>query len=294
MLQRAQRKQAPLKGGFSGASGSGKTYSALLMASGMAPWDKIAVIDTENHSAELYSHLGGYFTLPLTADFTPEKYIDAIRECEKAGMKVIIIDSITHEWDGKGGLLEAQASLGGRYQDWAKITPRHQAFVDAILQSPCHVFTTVRRKQDYDMSKDASGKTTVTKVGTKEVTREGFEYELTFSFEISQNHLAKASKDRTGLFMGKPEFVISAETGKQLLAWHDSGVAVVKVEPVAAVETEKASAYETIRGLCKALAAAGKLEFVRTTIKKIGNADKLDDVAPENYDALMTALGGAA
>lgn len=229
-LQKASRKQVKLRLGLSGASGFGKTYSALLLAFGMTnDWSKIAVIDTENESASLYSDLGEYNTIPLSAPYTPERYIEAIRLCEKEGMEVIIIDSITHEWDGKGGCLDIQNELGGRYQDWAKVTPRHQAFVESILNSKCHVITTVRRKQDYEMSKDDKGKTQVQKVGTKEVTREGFEYELTVNFELlNDKHLVKASKDRTSLFSGMPEFKITSETGKQILNWCETGEKVKK------------------------------------------------------------------
>lgn len=220
-LQKASRKQVKLRLGLSGASGFGKTYSGLLLAHGITnDWSKIAVIDTENESASLYAHLGEYNTICISAPFTPEKYIEAIKTCEDAGMEVIIVDSITHEWDGKGGILDIQNSLGGKYQDWAKVTPRHQAFIDAILQSKCHVITTVRRKQDYEMTKDSGGKLKVEKVGTKEVTREGYEYELTVNFEfLNDKHLVKASKDRTGLFADKPEFMISEETGAQILKW---------------------------------------------------------------------------
>ena len=188
-------------------------------------WSKIAVIDTENGSADLYANLGEYNTLTLAPPFSPERYIEAIKTCENAGVEVIIIDSITHEWEGEGGCLDIQEKLGGRYQDWAKVTPRHKAFINAIFQSKCHVFTTVRRKQDYEMNKDDKGRTTVQKVGTKEVTREGFEYEITLNFEfVNDNHMVKASKDRTGLFMNKPEFVITPETGVQLMKWANEGV----------------------------------------------------------------------
>lgn len=225
-LKKATRKQVKLRLGLSGASGFGKTYSGLLMAYGMTnDWSKIAVIDTENESASLYSDLGEYNTIQLTAPYSPERYIEAIKECEDAGMEVIIIDSITHEWDGKGGCLDIQNELGGRYQDWAKVTPRHRSFIDAILQSKCHVITTVRRKQDFEMTKDGNGKLTVQKAGTKEVTREGFEYELTVNFEfVNDKHLVKASKDRTSMFAGKPEFIITSKTGKQILDWCANGV----------------------------------------------------------------------
>jgi hypothetical protein len=219
-LQKASRKQVKLRLGLSGASGFGKTYSALLLAFGMTnDWSKIAVIDTENESASLYSDLGEYNTIPLKAPFTPERYTEAIKACEEGGMEVIIIDSITHEWNGVGGCLDIQSELGGQYQHWAKVTPRHNAFIASILQSDCHIITTVRRKQDYDMVKDGT-KTKVVKVGTKEETREGFEYELTLNLEfLNDKHLVKASKDRTGLFMDKPEFIITPATGKKILEW---------------------------------------------------------------------------
>lgn len=230
ILKRAERKQVKMRLGLSGASGFGKTYSALLLAYGMTDdWSKIAVIDTENGSASLYSHLGEFNTIALEAPYSPERYIAAIKACEQAGMEAIIIDSITHEWEGKGGCLEiadqvTQASTSkNSYTAWAKVTPRHQAFIDAILQSSCHMITTVRRKQDYDMVKNGN-KTEVVKVGMKEVTREGFEYELTVNFELlTDSHYVKASKDRTGLFMGKPEFVVSADTGKMIKEWCMSG-----------------------------------------------------------------------
>lgn len=227
-LQQAKRSKVKLRVGLSGASGFGKTYSALLLAYGITnDWTKIAIIDTENNSASLYSHLGEYNVLTLEEPFSPERYIQAIKACESYSQEVIIIDSITHEWSGKGGCLQIHESLGGRFQDWAKVSPRHQAFIDAILQSNCHVITTVRRKIDYSLDMNNNGRTKVIKHGTKEITREGFEYELTANFElINDKHLAKASKDRTGLFMDKPEFVINAATGKKLIEWCNMGASI--------------------------------------------------------------------
>lgn len=227
-LRKATRQKAKIRLGLSAVAGGGKTYSALLIAFGLCgDWSKIAVIDTENNSADLYAHMGEFNVLPLSAPYNPEKYVDAVKDCENAGMEVIIIDSITHEWDGKGGCLQIQEQLGGKYQDWAKVTPRHQAFIDSILQSKCHVITTVRRKQDYEMTKDSSGKMKVEKAGLKEVTREGFEYELTANLELDTRHNATASKDRTGLFMGNPAFVPSVETGEKIREWCESGVDLV-------------------------------------------------------------------
>ena len=225
-LQKATRAKAKIRLGLSAVSGGGKTYSALLIAHGLCGnWDKVAVIDTENNSAHLYAHLGDFNVLQLDAPYAPERYIEAIKACENAGMEVIIIDSITHEWDGKGGIIEISNSMtGNSFTNWAKLTPRHQAFIDAILSSKCHIITTVRRKQDYEMTKDKDGKVKVEKAGLKEVTREGFEYELTVNLELDVKHNATASKDRTGLFIDKPAFVPSEETGRIIRQWCESGV----------------------------------------------------------------------
>lgn len=225
-LRQSERQQVKLRLGLSGASGFGKTYSALLLAYGMTQdWSKIAVIDTENSSASLYSDLGNYNVLDLQAPYSPERYIQAIELCEGSGISVIIIDSASHEWNGTGGCLDIHEKLGGRFQDWANVSPRHQAFINKILQSPCHIITTTRRKIDYSLDVGSNGKTQVVKHGTKEITRDGFEYELTINFElVNENHLAKASKDRTSLFSNKPEFIITSETGKMILDWCNSGV----------------------------------------------------------------------
>jgi hypothetical protein len=228
-LKKATRKQVKLRLGLSAVSGGGKTYSALLLAKGLVgSWEKIAVIDTENESASLYSHLGDYNTIVLSSPFTPERYIEAIKTCEDAGIECIIIDSITHEWDGKGGILEIHNQMvGNSFTNWSSLTPRHQKFIDAILHSKCHVITTVRRKQDYEMTLNDKGKQTPIKVGLKEITRDGFEYELTVNFNLDEKHNCIASKDRTGLFMDKPFFTITEETGKLIIDWCNDGEKVV-------------------------------------------------------------------
>ncbi len=231
-LQKAERHQVKLRIGLSGPSGFGKTYSALLLAYGITnDWNKIAIIDTENKSASLYSHLGDFNVLSLEEPYSPERYLKAIKLCEESDVELIIIDSISQEWQGKGGCLEIHEQLGGRFNDWAKVTPRHNAFIDAIVQSKCHIITTTRRKVDYSLDQDSNGKTKVMKLGMKEITREGFEYELTVNFELlNDKHLVSASKDRTGLFMGKPEFIINSATGKKLINWCNQGISVDKIK----------------------------------------------------------------
>src|SRR6186997_184010 len=140
-IQKAERKQAKIKMALQGSSGSGKTMGALLIAFGLCgDWGKIAVIDTENYSASLYAHLGNFSVVNITAPFSPEKYMEAIKLCEGAGIQVIVIDSISHEWEGSGGILDIHSHMtGNSFTNWGKLTPRHNAFVQAMLQSAAHI-----------------------------------------------------------------------------------------------------------------------------------------------------------
>lgn len=216
-LQTAQRKRAKIKMGLQGPSGSGKTYSSLLIAYGLTSnWDKIAVVDTENHSAELYAHLGPFKVLPLSNPYTPEKYSDAIDVCINEGMEVIILDSITHEWEN---LIDFHSSMAGNsFTNWGKVTPRHNAFVQKLLQTPVHIISTIRTKQDYVLN-EKNGRIVPDKVGLKSVQRDGLDYEFTLMFDLDIKNNATASKDRTGLFFGKPSQKITTETGKLIRDW---------------------------------------------------------------------------
>jgi len=221
-LRPSERRKAKIKMALQGSAGSGKTYSSLLLAQGLTNgnFSKVAIIDTENGSADLYAHLGNYNVLSLQPPYTPENYIKAIEVCEQAGMEVIIIDSISHAWDE---LLDFHSKLAGNsFTNWAKVTPRQKAFTDKILQCNAHVIATMRTKQDYVLNQK-DGKYIPEKVGLKAVQRDGLDYEFTLVFDVDIKHFAVSSKDRTGLFMGKPEFIINSGTGKRILEWCNSG-----------------------------------------------------------------------
>lgn len=224
----AERRKARLRIGFSAPSGAGKTYSALLIAKGLTKdLSRVCLIDTENGRGDLYSDLGPYNIITLDAPFSPERYIQAIETAENAGMEVIIIDSISHEWEGPGGCLEMNETLanakykGNTWAAWNETTPRHRRFIDRIIASPSHIITTVRNKIDTAMMEDGK----IKKVGVKEITREGFEYELTLNFNIDRDtHMVTASKDNTRLFDGADPFVVTENTGDMLLQWSELGV----------------------------------------------------------------------
>ncbi|SMB92154.1 hypothetical protein SAMN00120144_2104 [Hymenobacter roseosalivarius DSM 11622] len=205
-----------------GPSGAGKTMGALLIAHGLAggDWTKVAVIDTENGSADLYADLGEYRVLRLTAPFTPERYAEALGVCEQAGMQVIILDSITPEWEH---LLDYHASLpGNSFSAWAKVTPRHTAFIQRLLLSPAHIIATVRAKTEYLLA-EKNGKQVPEKVGLKSIQREGLDYEFTLVFEVDLRHQATATKDRTRLYSDQVPVRLCAEVGETLRQWCQTG-----------------------------------------------------------------------
>jgi hypothetical protein len=225
ILKKASKQAKKLRILLSASSGSGKTYGSLLIANGITgDWSKICVIDTERDSASIYSDLGEFNTIPLDAPYTPERYIQAITVAEEAGMEVIIIDSITHEWSGSGGCLDMHNRLGGKFQDWGIVTPKHNAFIDKMLRSSAHIIATVRRKEEYALTQSSNGRMQVEKMGMGEVQRDGINYEFDIVFEIlNSNHYSKATKDRTRLFINKEEGVLTKETGEALKKWASQG-----------------------------------------------------------------------
>ena len=225
-FRKAQRKKAKLRLAITGPAGSGKTYSALLLAFGLG--GNIAMIDTENGSGDLYSSLGDYDIQTLTAPYPPQKYIQAIHEAEHAGYSTVIIDSLSHAWSGEGGILDIQGKVasssksGNSYTAWRQVTPIQNKLVECILASPCHIIATMRSKTEYVQDKNERGYTEIRKVGLAPVQREGMDYEFGTVFDISPEHVAAVSKDRTGLF-GDNVFNISEDTGKILRKWLDEG-----------------------------------------------------------------------
>lgn len=234
---KAVRKRARLRLGITGPSGSGKTFSGLLICKGLG--GRTAVIDTEHGSASLYSHLFDFDVLELAAPYSPERYIEAMKAAEEAGYDNLLVDSITHEWSGIGGVLALNQQIaesrfkGNTWSAWNVMTPRHDKFMDSITQSPMHIVATMRSKTE-TAQEEVNGRKVVRKLGMKNEQREGAEYNFTLIFElVHDGHWALAAKDRTGLFAGTDPHIISEETGKKLLAWLNSGAEPAQAEQVA-------------------------------------------------------------
>lgn len=226
-FQKAEKKQSKLRLVFMGPSGSGKTYSALLVATGIGK--KIAVIDTENDSASLYSDEFSFDALKIEPPYTIDKYMDAIDTAVLAGYDVLIVDSITHAWAGEGGLLDKKGAIdirgGNSYTNWAGPTKEHEKFKAKLLNCNIHLIATMRSKQDYVVELNDKGKSAPRKVGLAPIQREGMEYEFTMALDLGMDHSAQVSKTRIRSFDGKI-FTPSKKTGEELLAWLNLGVAV--------------------------------------------------------------------
>jgi len=220
----ANKKQQKLRLAITGLAGSGKTYTALRIATGMGK--KIAVIDSEHSSSELYANRFKFDICSLSS-FEIEEYVDAIESAGKSSYDVIIIDSLSHAWEK---LLERvdkiadQRYKGNTFRAWSEGSELQKKLVESILLSPCHVIVTIRTKAEYAVDSD-SGKTKITKLGTAPKQREGFEYELSLVMELSQKHIGFISKDRTGKFQDKYIELPGEDFGKQLIAWLNEGAA---------------------------------------------------------------------
>ena len=224
MFKKAERSKIYMKIAITGPTGSGKTFSALRLAKGIG--GKIAVIDSENGSAALYSDIGDFDHMELRPPFTAQKYIEAIRAAESEGYNVVIVDSLTHAWAGDGGLLDQKQAKdqrgGNSFTNWAEITRFHEQLKSAMLQSKIHVIVTMRSKMEYSQEKDGNGKTTIRKVGLAPIQREEMPYEFTVVFDIDSTHSAETSKDRTGIFTDEVG-QITEKHGKRILEWLASG-----------------------------------------------------------------------
>lgn len=239
MFQKAQKSQVKLRVSIIGPSGSGKTKGALLIATGISNGGKIAVADTENGSSALYADEFNFDMVKIAPPYTTDKYLEAMADAAKAGYTTLILDSITHQWAGEGGLLQRKEALdqrgGDSFRNWGKMTPEQNKFISAILNSPINLICTIRSKTEYAMTGGGDGKkASVKKLGMAPVQRDGVDYEFDLVLDVDRDsHMALAAKNRTGLF-GEEPFKITLETGTALRDWQLNGAAPVTTPPPAA------------------------------------------------------------
>ena len=202
MFRQATKQQSKLRMTIDGPAGSGKTYTALRFATALAAGGRIAFIDTEHGSASKYvgeapDGIPFNFDVLELITFSPEKYTDAILAAGRSGYSVLIVDSLSHAWEGVGGALEIKDRQGGnQWTAWRNVTPIHNRMVDTILQSPLHVITCMRSRMDYVQEQDDKGKTVIRKIGMAPIQRPGMEYEFDLVCDMDWSHILTVSKSR--------------------------------------------------------------------------------------------------
>jgi hypothetical protein len=222
MFKKATRVQIPLKLGIEGGPGTGKTFSALRLATGLAAGGPVALIDSENESGSLYAEQFDFDVVNIRPPFDEIKFVTALKAAEDEKYRVAILDSLSHGWEG---VLDWKTTLdkrgGNSYTSWNQAGQKFRSILDAMLQSRIHVIACFRNKMGYVLETDIKGRQVPRKVGLEPICRDGVEYEFSTVFSCESDHYCVVHKDRTGLFIDQ-RFQIAEDTGRQLLDWLNS------------------------------------------------------------------------
>lgn len=287
-IREAKREGARLVIGLAGISGSGKTYTALQLAWGLANYDsrKVGLLDTENRRGSLYANalvdsdgvVHPFLVGDLEPPFSPRRYIDAILEFQKAGVEVLVIDSATHEWEGTGGCEEIATAQNPRMPDWSTAKREHKAFMNAALQCNMHIIFCIRAREKVQMQK-VNGKTEVIPLGIMPVQEKNFMFEMTASLlmhsEGSQQDVMKCPADLHAI-LGRGEGYITAADGLALRQWVDGGVKL-DADVEAARATLKTTSEKGLAALESAFRALPKK--IQKSLVADGSIDPLKTAA---------------
>ncbi len=225
-IETAVRQGARLLIQLSGVSGSGKTYSALQLAYGLAGGDaeKIVGIDTENRrmslNADILPGKARFRIINFFAPFSPERYIQAIKAACDAGAEVIVIDSVTHEWESEGGC--EWIANQTRFPDWKRAKAEHKRFMTYMLQCPAHVIACTRAREKVDFSDPKNPRP----LGIQPIQEKNFSFEATVSLMMHdqgrRQDVLKCPADLQAI-LGRGKGFITADDGAALRAWVDGG-----------------------------------------------------------------------
>ena len=236
--RRAVKSRVKLKMAVDGASGSGKTKGALALAVAIAqqmavdrgkPGDwKVLGVDTENRTMELYADIYPFDHIHLTSPYASDRYKRAMQIAVTQGYDVLVVDSISHQWEGAGGIRSRKDALdaagGNGFANWSKLSPEHTEFIEFIKALDVHTICTMRSKMEYVLE-ERDGKKVPRKVGLAPIQREGVDYEFSLVFDLDSEHRAFVSKDRTELFAGGPPVdLLDPETARKIWKWLSSGI----------------------------------------------------------------------
>lgn len=328
VFKNAVREAVPLLLGLIGQSGSGKTYSAFRIATGIVGnGNRFAVIDTESRRALHYADKFAFDHCEIGPPFTPQKYADAIRAADQAGYKAIVVDSVSHEWAGEGGVIEwHDAELdrmvanamkknpnSSEYQlreamsmaAWVKPKTAHKQMVQRLLQVHSHLILCFRAEDKVKMEKDDKGKTQIVPIGIQPVCSKEMPYELMASFLMSADrpgypHPLKLQEQHKAMF--PPNALLDEKSGGLIAEWARGGATLTTNNMItitgkqlytdifAAWRSSDATAEENKAAAYKAIndyAAQAGIE------KKIANAKDLESLTAEECDQIKTAWDAA-
>lgn len=300
-IVKAKREKVYLKMLLTGASGSGKTMSALELATGIykkCGGEGICFIGTEGDRDKLYAEMKSphgnynydYDLLQLTKCST-DSFIAGIDEALKAGYKCIIIDSITAEWKWLNDTHDKMP--GNSFTNWGKLKPKHRELIDKILTAPAHIICCARGKDEW-LLEDKNGKQVPKKVGLGSQTDKDISYEMMLSFQLEQDtHIAHADKDNTNIWGSLKYKMLTAEDGEVLYDWCDTGAVPEPKKQVIedlSTEDELPTLKKEIISLCSKLGGSKNTELM-TTLKKFitsGNPNGIKEVsvAKECFETL--------
>lgn len=233
-IRKAKREGARLVIGIAGVSGSGKTFSAIQLAYGLANYNpaKVGFLDTENRRGSLYADILEKSTKPtkeefligdLYAPFSPERYIQAVMEFQRAGVEVLVIDSATHEYEGTGGIQEIAEAGNPKMPNWNKAKAEHKRFMNAMLQCNMHIIFCVRAREKASPER-VDGKTVYKDLGLQPIQEKNFMFEMTASLMMHdqgfRQDVMKCPAQLQGI-LGRGEGYITADDGKALRDWVD-------------------------------------------------------------------------
>lgn len=291
---KAVKAQRKLRMALMGPSGSGKTYTALTLAQELAQGGKIALLDTERGSASLYSDLVSFDTCALDS-YRPESYIEAIKAASEAGHSVLIIDSLSHAWNGEGGVLDrVNAQTGNKFADgWGKVgTPLQNQLMKAVLEAPMHVIATMRVKTEYVVEINEKGKSAPWRVGLAAVQRDGVEYEFDIIGLMDLENRMVIEKTRMASLVGEVVVKPDAKLAKKIMAWLSDGVPAP--EPSASSDRTTPVQAEIQEVLSLLNEAGDEIKWTGKTLQKYiaenFNSPKADEMTPAMYKGLLGRL----
>ncbi len=243
VFQKATKRAIKARVAFEGPTGSGKTWTALVWAAELGK--RIALIDTERGSASLYSDSFDFDVLEMSPPYGPERLITALKDAEQAGYDVVIIDSLSHFWEGEGGVLDmvdgaSQRAQGNSFAGWKVGTPALRHLVDTMLGIDAHLLVTMRSKMEYVLEEDGRGKKVPRKIGMAPVMRGGVEYEFAVVADLDLEHRLTISKSRCSVLAdavlapgrakdGADMFRVWLETGEPMASRNDIDALVARM-----------------------------------------------------------------